>query len=117
MEREHMRVHEENKTEAGKVRWVRPDGPDDVGGPVGLRWGRPDKDGDGRMKMGTNPDREAAKKNSNLFDHHLHEIFGLHSGTDYWTRPNFPNTSGCGHGMRGRGGSSVILCQCLQGGW
>ena len=47
----------ENETEAGKVRWVRPDGPDDVGGPVGRRWGRPDKDGDGRTKMGTNPDR------------------------------------------------------------
>ena len=53
MEREHMRVHEENKTEAGKVQWVWPDGPDDVGGPVGRRWGRPDEDGDGRMKMGT----------------------------------------------------------------
>ena len=25
----------ENETEAGKVWWVRPDGPDDVGGPVG----------------------------------------------------------------------------------
>ena len=50
----------ENETEAGKVRWVlwvRPDRPDDVGGPVGRRWGRPDKDGDSRMKMGTNPDR------------------------------------------------------------
>ena len=47
MEREHTRVHEENKTEAGKVRWVRWvqwvqwvqwvrwDGPDDVGGLVG----------------------------------------------------------------------------------
>ena len=58
MEREHMRVHEENKTEAGKVRWVRPDGPDDVGGPVGQRWGRPDKDGDGWTKMGTNPDTD-----------------------------------------------------------
>ena len=49
----------ENETEAGKVRWVRwvrPDGPDDVGGPVGQRWGRPDKDGDGQTKMGTNPD-------------------------------------------------------------
>ena len=37
MEREHMRVHEENQTEAGKVwwiRWVWPDGLDDVGGPV-----------------------------------------------------------------------------------
>ena len=59
MEREHMRVHEENKTEAGKVRWVRwvwPDGPDNVGGPVGRRWGRPDEDGDGWTKMGTNPD-------------------------------------------------------------
>ena len=53
MEREHTRVHEENKTEAGKVQWVRPDGPDDVGGPVGQRWGRPDKDGDGWTKMGT----------------------------------------------------------------
>ena len=30
----------ENETEAGKVRWVRPDGPDNVGGPVGQRWGR-----------------------------------------------------------------------------
>ena len=49
----------ENETEAGKARWVLwvwPDGPDDVGGPVGQRWGRPDKDGDGRTKMGTNPD-------------------------------------------------------------
>ena len=49
----------ENETEAGKVRWVqwvRLDGLDDVGGPVGRRWGRPDKGGDGRMKMGTNPD-------------------------------------------------------------
>ena len=46
MEREHTRVHEENKTEAGKVRWVWPDGPDDVGGPAGQRWGRPDEDGD-----------------------------------------------------------------------
>ena len=52
MEREHMRVHEENKTEASKVRWVQPDGPDNVGGPVGRRWGWPDKDGDGRTKMG-----------------------------------------------------------------
>ena len=59
MEREHTRVHEENKTEAGKVQWVqwvRLDRPDDVGGPVGRRWGRPDEDGDGRTKMGTNPD-------------------------------------------------------------
>ena len=46
MEREHMRVHEENKTEAGKVQWVWPDGLDDVGGPAGQRWGWPDKDGD-----------------------------------------------------------------------
>ena len=53
MEREHTRVHEENKTEAGKVQCVRPDGPDDVGGPVGRRWGWPDKDGDGQTKMGT----------------------------------------------------------------
>ena len=48
MEREHTRVHEENKTEASKVRWVqwvRWDGPDDVGGPVGRRWGWPDEDG------------------------------------------------------------------------
>ena len=35
----------ENETEAGKVRWVRPDGPDDVGGPVGRRWGWLDEDG------------------------------------------------------------------------
>ena len=56
MEREHTRVHEENKTEAGKVQWVQwvwPDGPDNVGGPVGRRWGRLDEDGDGRTKMGT----------------------------------------------------------------
>ena len=39
MEREHMRVHEENKTQAGKVRWVRLD-----------------EGGDGRTKMGMNPD-------------------------------------------------------------
>ena len=59
MEREHTRVHEENKTEAGKVqwvRWVRWDRPDDVGGPVGQRWGQLDKDGGGWTKMGTNPD-------------------------------------------------------------
>ena len=30
----------ENETEAGKVWWVQPDGPDDVGGPVGRRWRR-----------------------------------------------------------------------------
>ena len=36
---------------------------------------------------------EAAKKNSTLFDHHLPEIFEPHSGTDYRTRPNFPNTT------------------------
>ena len=35
IEREHMRVHEENETEAGKVWWVRLVGPDDVGGPAG----------------------------------------------------------------------------------
>ena len=40
MEREHTRVHEENKTEVGKVRWVWPDGLDDVGSPAGRRWGR-----------------------------------------------------------------------------
>ena len=69
MEREHMRVHEENKTEAGKVQWVRPDGPerwvvwsdkDGDGrtkmGMAGQRWGQPDKDGDGQTKMRTNPD-------------------------------------------------------------
>ena len=59
MEREHTRVHEENKTEAGKVRWVRwvwLDGLDDAGGPVGRRWGQSDEDGGGWMKMGTNPD-------------------------------------------------------------
>ena len=47
MERERTRVREENKTEAGKVRPVRPDRPDNVG---------QTKMGDGRMKMGTNPD-------------------------------------------------------------
>ena len=52
MEREHTRVQEENKTEAGKVRWVRPAGPDDAGGPVGRRWGQPDEGGDGQMEMG-----------------------------------------------------------------
>ena len=77
MERENMRVHEENKTEAGKVQWVQPDGLDDVGGPArqrwewpdedgngrtkmgtaGRRWGRPDEDGDSQTKMGTNPDK------------------------------------------------------------
>ena len=46
MEREHMRVQEENKTEAGKVWWVQPDGPDDVGGPARRRWGWLDEDGD-----------------------------------------------------------------------
>ena len=46
----------ENETEAGKVRWGWPDGPDDVGGPVRRRWGWPDEDGDGWTKMGTNPD-------------------------------------------------------------
>ena len=35
---------------------VQLDRPDDVGGPVGQRWGWLDKDGDGRMKMGMNPD-------------------------------------------------------------
>ena len=54
MEREHMRVHEENKTEAGKVQWVQPDGPDDVGG-------LSDEDGDGRTKMGMNPDTVLAQ--------------------------------------------------------
>ena len=34
MEREPTRVHEENKTEAGKVRWVQQDRLDDVGGPA-----------------------------------------------------------------------------------
>ena len=62
MEREHMRVHEENKTEAGKVQWVRLDRLDDVGGPVGQRWGRPDEDGDSRTKMGTNPDTSYTDK-------------------------------------------------------
>ena len=45
MEREHTRVHEEDKTEAGKVWWVR-----------WVRWVWWDEDGDGRTKMGTNPD-------------------------------------------------------------
>ena len=53
MEREHTRVHEENKTEAGKV-W--PARLDNVGGLVGRRWGWLDEDGDGRTKMGMNPD-------------------------------------------------------------
>ena len=55
MEREHTRVHEENKTEAGKVQWVRLDGLDDVGGLArrSSRWGQPDEDGDSRTKMGT----------------------------------------------------------------
>ena len=56
MEREHTRVQEESKTEAGKVQWVQLDGPDDVGGPAGRRWGWPDEGGDGRTKMGMNPD-------------------------------------------------------------
>ena len=46
----------ENETEAGKVRWVRLARLDDVGGPVRRRWGRPDEDGHGQTKMGTNPD-------------------------------------------------------------
>ena len=46
MEREHTRVHEENKTEASKVQWVWLDGLDDVGGLARQRWGRMDKDGD-----------------------------------------------------------------------
>ena len=46
MEREHTRVHEENKTEASKVWWVLPDGLDDVGGLARRRWGQPDEDGD-----------------------------------------------------------------------
>ena len=49
IEREHTRVHEENKTEAGKVRWVQWVGPDDVGG-LARRCGS------GQMKMGTDPD-------------------------------------------------------------
>ena len=49
IEREHMIVHEENKTEAGKVRWVQWVGPDDVGGPAG-------RCGSGRTKMGMDPD-------------------------------------------------------------
>ena len=46
IEREHMRVHEENKTEASEVQWVQPVRPDDVGGPAGQRWGWLDGDGD-----------------------------------------------------------------------
>ena len=34
IEREYTRVHEENKTEAGKVWWVWWVRPDDVGGPA-----------------------------------------------------------------------------------
>ena len=52
IERDHTRVHEENKTEAGKVRWVR--------------WVRLDKDGDSRTKMGTNPDNFGPDQNSNV---------------------------------------------------
>ena len=46
MEREHMRVQEESKTEASKVQWVQPDGLNNVGGPAGQRWGWLDEDGD-----------------------------------------------------------------------
>ena len=57
MEREHMRVHEENKTEAGKVRWVRPVRSGGSGRPDRTMWVvQSDEDGDGRTKMGTNPD-------------------------------------------------------------
>ena len=56
IEREHTRVHEENKTEASKVRWVQLVGPDDMGGPAGRRWGWQDKDGDSRTMMGMDPD-------------------------------------------------------------
>ena len=60
MERERTRVCEENKTEAGEVRRVQPDGPDDVGrmkmGPAGRTGQWSDEDGHGRTKMGTNPD-------------------------------------------------------------
>ena len=44
-----MRVHEENKTEAGKVGWVWWVGPDNVGGLAG-------QCGSGWTKMGTDPD-------------------------------------------------------------
>ena len=46
IEREYMRVHEENKTEASKVRWV---GPDNVGGLAG-------QCGSSQTRMGTDPD-------------------------------------------------------------
>ena len=37
-----------------QMMWVvPPDRPDDVGGPARRRWGWPDEDGDGQMKMGT----------------------------------------------------------------
>ena len=47
IEREHTRVHEENETEAGKVRWVWLVRLDDVSGQAGrCEWS-------GWMKMGT----------------------------------------------------------------
>ena len=55
----------------------------------------------------------SCQKNSNLFDHHLHEIFWLHSGTDYQTGPNFPNTilgrAGHGYGLCWGPGGSMML--------
>ena len=53
IEREHTRVHEENKTEASKVLWVWWVGPDDVGGPAR-------RCGSSRMKMGMDFDKWSA---------------------------------------------------------
>ena len=57
---------------------------------------------------------EAAKKNSNLFDHHLHEMFEPHSGTDYQTGPNFPNTKIPGTWVLHSWAYACLvgLCQC-----
>ena len=49
IEREYMRVHEENKTEASKVWWIRWVRPDNVGGPAR-------RCGSGRTRMGMDPD-------------------------------------------------------------
>ena len=47
IEREHTRVHEENKTEAGKVRWVRQVQPVDMTGQSSqTMWVWPVEDGD-----------------------------------------------------------------------
>ena len=84
MERERMRVREENKTEAGKVRRVRPAGPDD-----------------GRMKMDTAGRRWAQTLTGYSFDLVLGKFgprpIGTRSGPDQtpWSRSQsgiFPKT-------------------------